>query len=675
MKAAVLLLVLAQASHGDDPIEVERPLEDPVPKEEGVEGEVLGDARYQFCHDERYPLREDERPWCDLVGEDNARCPKFSLACKAGVEAEIEEKERDLFKRRTPGEAEEARRAKQEQKKIQVPTALSGLAQILFFLLIAAGLAALVWIAFRDRVSARDPEAPDAPPPDEGDAPDDEPGRIVLTDVERLLAEARRAAEAGRYEQAIDLAYAAALRRLDGDGLIDMHHSRTNGDYVRSLRGQPDLAAHMRDIVRDVERVQFGASAATRPMFESVLSRVMPVATRVAAVALLLFGMACEPSDGGEEVVGGGFSPSGTRAVVEVLQREGMAAGYRLERLSKVGETTAVLLVLPGGGPEDGDWTGVKQWVDEGGLLVLAGEAPDDPELAIAWGAGSTQTILTPSEGWAWDLEGLTLRVPAGPTLEPTIGGEAAVVTMVRGPVVFGPGAEIPEVGSPYALEQSRGKGLVVALADAELFLNVSLAVGDNAEAAIFILEPLAAPGKVEVCTMLTGAGAETPMESIHRAKLTPFVLQLLAMLALWMLHRGVAFGRPRDPETHRRRAFADHVRALGMQYARARAAGRAAGAYAHWAIEQLRERLPRGRYRDLDEVATEAAARAGAPPDEVVSLLRAAQITSDTEGPPSTARAPGLTGQVPFANEGERLEIVRRLARLLEATGHGRRR
>src|SRR5690606_4971131 len=128
------------------------------------------------------------------------------------VAAEIEEDQRDLFKRRTPGEAEEARRAKEEQTKIEVPTGLSALAKILFFLLIAAGLAALVRVVFRDRVSAREPEAPDDSPR-EGEAPGDEPARVVLTDVERLLAEARKAAEAGRYEQAIDLAYAAALRR------------------------------------------------------------------------------------------------------------------------------------------------------------------------------------------------------------------------------------------------------------------------------------------------------------------------------------------------------------------------------------------------------------------------------------------------------------------------------
>src|SRR5690606_30817996 len=102
------------------------------------------------------------------------------------------------------------------------------------------------------------------------------------------------------------------------------------------------------------------------------------------------------------EVIGGGFAPSGTRGLIALLEREGVEAGYRLEQLAKVDATTGVLLVLPGGGPEDDDWSGVKRWVEEGGLLVLAGESPDDPELALVYGSPSSETTLTPARAWAW---------------------------------------------------------------------------------------------------------------------------------------------------------------------------------------------------------------------------------------------------------------------------------
>src|SRR5690606_3454554 len=137
-------------------------------------------------------------------------------------------------------------------------------------------------------------------------------------------------------------------------------------------------------------------------------------------------------------------------------------------------------------GPEDGDWSAVKRWVEEGGILVLAGESPDDPELALEWGPSSPIVSLVPSGDWTWDLEGLDLRIASSTTLLPTIGDDAATVSLTRGQ-----GLEAPA----YALEQARGDGLVVAFADAQLFMNVAMAVGDNALAAMFLLEPLGGTG------------------------------------------------------------------------------------------------------------------------------------------------------------------------------------
>src|SRR3954463_10022672 len=48
-------------------------------------GEVL--AHYRFCHDARYPLVEEEIPWCPLLGEKSALCPTLPDACKRGATA------------------------------------------------------------------------------------------------------------------------------------------------------------------------------------------------------------------------------------------------------------------------------------------------------------------------------------------------------------------------------------------------------------------------------------------------------------------------------------------------------------------------------------------------------------------------------------------------------------
>src|SRR5262249_34846439 len=110
----------------------------------------------------------------------------------------------------------------------------------------------------------------------------------VETDVERLLARARAAAARGDYGRAVDDAYAALLRRLDGDGLIRIHISRTNADYGGDRKVQPERAGPVRAVVRDVERVQFGAPPASAEVFDSVLGRVVPIAQRSLAAVLLV---------------------------------------------------------------------------------------------------------------------------------------------------------------------------------------------------------------------------------------------------------------------------------------------------------------------------------------------------------------------------------------------------
>ena len=50
---------------------------------------------------------------------------------------------------------------------------------------------------------------------------------------EELRANARRAAEAGRFPEALSLLMRALLVRLGGLGILGLHQSKTNGDYVR----------------------------------------------------------------------------------------------------------------------------------------------------------------------------------------------------------------------------------------------------------------------------------------------------------------------------------------------------------------------------------------------------------------------------------------------------------
>ena len=94
------------------------------------------------------------------------------------------------------------------------------------------------------------------------------------------------------------------------------------------------------------------------------------------------------------------------------------------------------------------------------------------------------------------------------------------------------------------------------------------------------------------------GIVAQNPVTSVTRGRLAPAMLQLALAALVFFLYRGAHFGRPRAEATASRRAFVDHVRALGLVYARARAGRLALEHYGAWATERLAERLRLGGSR-----------------------------------------------------------------------------
>ena len=175
----------------------------------------------------------------------------------------------------------------------------------------------------------------------------------------------------------------------------------------------------------------------------------------------------------------------------------------------------------------------------------------------------------------------------------------------------------------PYAITvwDLRGiSGTVIVLADDRLFTNASLAVGDNAALLSRILN---GGGKtVDLAGAYSGLVAATPVDSITRGRLAPFMAQLMLCLILFFLMRGIHFGRPRDADPLARRRFAEHVRAVGLQYARAHAGEHALQSYGAWATERLRARVRLRGDRGLGDLAAAVAARTGKPVGDVARLL-----------------------------------------------------
>ncbi len=617
---------------------------------------ILADDRYRFCHEADYPLTADEHRWCPILIESSEICPTLAQACKlppvedgarspspgGSVETSPEEKPVDRSKQPLPGDAP----PRDDRERVSVSPSLSVLSQVLFILVIVGFLIvvgrAIARSFFRGGDNdAAPPEEPRADAIAQTAAP--APRGPVETDVDRLLARARAAGARGEYGRAIDDAYAALLRRLDADGHIEIHPSRTNGDYVRQLRKHAALRGPVREVVREVERVHFGATAPSELAFRTVLDRVVPLVSRALAVAFFCVGLSavvsCSPlAVEKTSTATRSVSPSGTQALSDLLAKRGFDVERRVEPLDEV--TGTKTLVLLSGTPIDAPtWAHLLAWVDEGGRLVLAGVRSLPPELDLTIGVGTTQDTA--------------LEVADESTLFPTLYSEQ-VLRAPAGPELRRASADTGDVPNPllfrgeatYAAAEGRAEGQIVIFADDRLFTNIGLATGDNAAFLIRLFESMPGPRRIELGDAWTGAGASTPFAAVAHAELLPVILQLFVLLALLYLWKGIPFARLRDPPAETRRAFADHARALGLAYGRARASKHVVGLYATWALDRLRERVQRSGRQGLIPLAEAISTRTGRPEAEVMRVLLDATTSREETAPPSLHHARSARSQ-----------------------------
>jgi hypothetical protein len=215
---------------------------------------------------------------------------------------------------------------------------------------------------------------------------------------------------------------------------------------------------------------------------------------------------------------------------------------------------------------------------------------------------------------------------------------EHATVAQNLGIAVSGPSAHVAwyEDDTAYAAEMSLGAGHVLLLASDELMTNAGLARPGNAAAMIAILTNanrrafrLARPED----------GIEppaSPLATLIRAGLGVPLVHALAGAALLFVAAGVRLTRPRPAAPPARRAFAEHVEAVGALYARTRSAPHALAAYVAFVRERLRSRMPRGS----TDVPAVLAARSGLPLADCRSVW--ARATASLEGPAGQAAPAG---------------------------------
>ncbi len=672
--------------------------------------DLLQDERYDFCDvDGQFAPYGRETLWCEFA-EESFRCPGWVTACTRAEpwEGDFEDLlaafaddagagdadgdgdgdgKNDEKTKLNPFAGTDDPPEPEPEPELRLPD-MSGLAQVLMWALAIGFLVWLVYTIAQRRVeqSAADDE------PDLDDRPGDDPTgpstpraeerRVIETDVERLLARARQRAQQGDHREAIDDTYAALVRRLEGEGLIEIHSSLTNGDYLNRLRPRPQLRSEVGGVIRDVEKVQFGDAPPDEPTFRRIFDRVAPLARRsLTALAFLLTvaatSLACPGKDtpfgdtDEHQGLGGlGRDPLGARVLVQTLRRHEFTAHHRMRTVDELTSGDSIVLLFGDVDLLEEEWEQLLDWVDEGHTLVVAtgGWLPDDlgwrsivdsepsPSQPVydEWGEPTGETYEVPDQALSvagesvWEFEYLSLETPRERMLEQQMASSSWQPLLYRG-------------SDLYAIDLQRGEGEVLLFADDELFTNISLATGDNAYYVTRLLGDR--HDEVEVVNYWIGQGADTPFEAVRNSNMLPFLLQLMAFMLLLFLLRGAAFATLRDPPSRSRRAFADHVDALGMQYAKARASRFALGLYAGVVFERLRERVQTGSLGaggGLHGMAQAIALKTGRDESEVMRILVEAYDARTAVGGRSDVK--------------EDLRLMRELQRLLDEVS-GRRR
>ena len=702
--------LFACASWGEDA----RALGDRTPPrvEAMVEETLRGDG-FGFCARDDFPLSDAERAYCPLIGRSSKVCPSLPRACAGDARPDltyaepIEQTGREYTDYGPPsekkgsgsgksgsgsgsngsgangsgenasgenasgengsgndgsgsdgsgknGSSSSAKPPPPEPKptKIEIPGWLAALGQVLFYLLAAGFVAAILYWLAKTFLKGRDRAEPEATSETiSPEAAPEAPRGPIETDVDRLLARARAAAQAGDFKAAIEAAYAALLRRLEGDGLVDLHPSRTNGDYVRQLRERPDVKRALREIATDVERMQFGTEQPSPSLFDSVYRRVLPLVGKAAAVLALIGALgsqlSCRARDGTPtlavgETLKGSTAPLGSRGVFELLERDGKTVEMNRKDELDLALDRAIV-ILPDAQVDERTWRKLVRWsLTDGGYLIVVGHRSElEDELGWRWARAVSETPVATVYDRAYASGSYELAIPRfsalAPTADETPGAEPLLARFE--------GDQLAPRLEVYAVTTRSVRGRIVMFADDALFKNLALAAADNAAYLVSFFDEMP-PQTIEVWDGFTGAasssasrGAESPLDSIKESRLAPILLHLAGLILLFLFYKGTRFGTPRDPRAASRRAFSDHARAVGLAYARARASRHALGLYTTWAFDRLRERFGSARKGGMIPLAEAIAQRTGQTPAQVMQVLVEAGGARDEVAPPSSFR------------------------------------
>jgi hypothetical protein len=341
----------------------------------------------------------------------------------------------------------------------------------------------------------------------------------------------------------------------------------------------------------------------SRPLLWGVLAAGIVVA------ALL----AVRPTGQGNPLDPASTGPSGTKALVEILDQLGARVAVSGD-LPTSRDGTALL--LSDDLDEDGR-TGLLEWVRQGGTLVVAD--PGSPvtrlEVAGTTGVGFLDAPLERRCGVQALRDVKRVSAPGGLVFKVPAGAQSC----------------FPRGDGAWLLAQPLGDGTVVRLGGASALVNREIGEADNAVLVASLLAPTEGGRVVVLQPPLPGGGSRGLGELVApRVKLALWQLVVaFALLALWRARR---LGRPVTEPTAVRIPGSELVVAVGNLLQRARHRRQAAELLADDLRRTLAERLGLPASAAPEQVAATAAARTGIERDRVLAALQPGSPGDETE-------------------------------------------
>ncbi len=607
-----------------------------------------------FCKSPSRPLSARARSLCDLAPE-VPRCEGFAKACAEAPEHHKLSPEEE--RQRTLEREKQGKKSESGDWRLALAAFARVAIWVLLALVVVAILFPIVQAILRRRRDKQLADTVPAPVVGTGPAPPPPEPLLVVDDPERLLARANELAQRGELDAALYTYLRASLSALDARGAVRVARHRTNGEYVRSCK-EPASKVALREIVLEVDRAQFGAKPVTVDRVASVGQRAFAVVRAIPAamvLALVVLVSGVTGCGGGGERAKGARDPAGTEVMAGLLKKQGVelsGLGGSLLSLplpdSDTDTAEIPAVIVNGSSTElDGEVEAhLIAWVEAGGFLILTGNASSWPHRLGAgndYASTSKEVIVTTKlrqlrydaddenedDDGEWETHGTRAKTENAKKFERLDKG------FVTHPAAF-KWTDPPEQATTiartgddhiFAALLPMKKGAILALASDELFANASLARKDNPGVLVAILAHVDRK-HIKMAMPEDGIAPVTnPMAGMHRAGLGLATWHAIAAALVLFLAIGIRLVRPKPTSPPPRRAFAEHVEATGALYANTNQAPHALAAFARYARERVRAKLPRG----VTDPALFLAQRSGRSPEECARIWeRSMAATAD---------------------------------------------